>query len=796
MIIGMDFGTTNSGMAVYDGRAVNVLPIDPANANARVARTALYITNEQAVTIGRAAVDLYFEHNLGRPVKMQKIWVGEIEVVADMVYYITDVYVWADALSPGRLFLSIKTGLRDINYPGTVIGQFYYALEDLIALYLSVAKARAERLLDRELKAVVLGRPVHFAENREGDRVAEARLLQAAFRAGYETIYLQYEPVAAAYSYALELDRPENVLVFDFGGGTLDITVMRLGEGRPRVLAAGGIPIAGDVFDQKLVRAKLPRHFGEGSLYGPRHKALIVPQWIYDSFADWQTILQLQATENKQILREIAQTAQRKYQIEALLALVSSNYGLKMFDIVETAKRTLSDKRGAAIYLDGPGFSVHEFITRSEFEEIIRGETRTIEHHLVETVVQSGLVPEQIDTVIRTGGSALIPVFHEMLARHFREAKVRSIDTFSSVTAGLGVIGHHLSQGEIDLTPHTTADFAGLPDPTGGRLKVKPINLVLMRRRIMMEERGGIAEAEPIHMLVLLREAGESEHGRVGLTALPVDVDEDEGVASLLEKVGDTGRRIRAALRIKADDQLLAVTSRYRFLLTTARQLADLQAAGLGLESLHPFAARETVSALVNWSAARAAERLLLVTSTGFARAYPLDALRGGIEAPAPFQFDSPPPGVPLRVQGVFRRQDVVIVTTGGRAVRWSLADIPLSGLPAINCGREQAFDRVAAAQAHEPDDELVLSLADGYARRLSVAWVFAPEKANLKGKTLVARQAPVTSLDPVGPLHLLTNRRLLVADGSELPLERSTKAHPLVGLDPEETIAAVVQSQ
>jgi hypothetical protein len=58
---------------------------------------------------------------------------------------------------------------------------------------------------------------------------------------------------------------------------------MRLGE-RPRVLATGGIPVAGDVFDQKLVRAKLPRHFGEGSLYGPRHKALTTPQWIYDSF--------------------------------------------------------------------------------------------------------------------------------------------------------------------------------------------------------------------------------------------------------------------------------------------------------------------------------------------------------------------------------------------------------------------------------------------------------------------------------------------------------------------------------
>src|SRR5690606_6310438 len=216
-------------------------------------RTALYLTNEQSVTIGRAAVDLYFEHNIGRPVKMQKVWVGEIEVIADGVYYVTDVYVYTDVLSPGRLFLSIKTGLRDVNYPGTVIGQFYYSLEDLIALYLTVTRTRAERLLGRELRQVVLGRPVHFAADEAGDRLAEARLLHAAFRAGYETVYLQFEPVAAAYSYALGLNRPENALIFDFGGGTLDITVMRLGDGLPRVLSTGGIPIAGDVFDRKLV---------------------------------------------------------------------------------------------------------------------------------------------------------------------------------------------------------------------------------------------------------------------------------------------------------------------------------------------------------------------------------------------------------------------------------------------------------------------------------------------------------------------------------------------------------------
>lgn len=786
MIIGMDFGTTNSGMATYDGRVVNVLPLDPTAPNPRVARTALYITNEQAITIGRAAVDRYFEHNIGRPVRMQKIWVGELEVIADLVYYVTDVYVFADALSPGRLFLSIKTGLRDVNYPGTVIGQFYYSLEDLIALYLTVTRARAEQLLDQELRQVVLGRPVHFAADEAGDRLAEARLLHAAFRAGYETVYLQYEPVAAAYSYGLELARPENVLVFDFGGGTLDITVMRLGEGRPRVLATGGIPVAGDVFDQKLVRAKLPRHFGEGSLYGPRHKALTVPQWIYDSFSDWQTILQLQSAENRQILREIAQTAQRKYQIEALLALVGGNYGLKMFDVVEEAKRTLSEKRGAEIALEGPGFGVREFVTRGEFEGLIRGETRAIERHLLETVSESGLQPDQIDVVIRTGGSALIPAFHEMLGRHFGEAKVRSIDTFSSVTAGLGVVGHQLERGEVELRAHTPADFAGLPPATGGRLNVKPVNLELLQRRVILEEKGTGTPRGGGNMLVLLGRPTVGEHVRAELRAMA-----EAGHERPARYAVPDGGPFAAALRVAPDNQLLLITSRYRFFLATARQLADLGEAGLDIETIHRFAAREAVVAMVDWTTAREQERLLLVTSTGYARAYPLDSLRPAIEAPVPLSFDNPPPGVPVLAQGVGRGMDVVIVTESGRGVRWPLAKIPLTGMQALNPGRDEAFDRVAAALAVPPDEEIVLLLNDGYARRMMAAWVPEPEKANAKGKSLVARKASAAALSSAGPKLLVSDKRLLAADATDLPLE-ARKLARLVKLDPDETLLTV----
>ncbi len=798
MIIGMDFGTTNSGMATYDGGDVHVLPLDPSAPNPRVARTALYITNEQAVTIGRAAVDRYFEHNLGRPVKMQKVWVGELEVIADGVYYVTDVYVFTDALSPGRLFLSLKTNLRDVNYPGTVIGQAHYALEDLIALYLTATRTRAERLTGHEIRRVVLGRPVHFAADEAGDRLAEARLLHAAFRAGYETVYLQYEPVAAAYSYALGLTRPENVLVFDFGGGTLDITVMRLGEGQPRVLATGGIPVAGDVFDQKLVRAKLPRHFGEGSYYGPRHKALTVPHWIYDSFADWQTILQLQSPENKHILREIAQTAQRKHQIEALLALVSGNYGLQMFDVVEAAKRALSDKRGAEITLEGEGFSVREFVTRGEFEGLIRGETRAIEHHLLETVTASGLRPEQIDSVVRTGGSALIPVFYEMLGRHFGEAKVRSLDTFSSVTAGLGVTGHRLERGEIELPAHTPADFAGLPPATGGHLTVRPVNLELMQRRIELEEKGGGAAEEPGRALVLLGRPSTGEEVRADLRVtsdeLRMTGDEPEGEPSSVvdDAVWQDGPFV-SALRLPADARLLLITSQYRFLLTSARQLLALREVGLGIENVHRLARREAIVALVNWSAARERERLLLVTSTGYARAYPLDVLRPAIEAPVPLAFDNPPPGVPVLAQGVDPSMEVVIVTEGGRGVRWPLATIPLTGVQALNPGRDAAFDRVAAALATEWDGEVALILADGYARRLAAGWVPAPPRANAKGRSLVARRAAAVALAPVGPLTLLTDQRRLAVDGGALPLMESTKATRLASLIEGEVVTGAV---
>jgi hypothetical chaperone protein len=77
--------------------------------------------------------------------------------------------------------------------------------------------------------------------------------------------------------------------------------------------------------------------------------------------------------------------------------------------------------------------------TRYQFEKDIRSHQRQIETVLLDAIAASGLEPEQIDVVVKTGGSSNIPVFSEMLAQVFTPDRVKSSDVFNSVTAGLAI---------------------------------------------------------------------------------------------------------------------------------------------------------------------------------------------------------------------------------------------------------------------------------------------------------------------------------------------------------------------
>ena len=440
MRIGIDFGTTNSGAGAFDGQHVHLFPVDPVGRDPGVIRSTLYITREQEVFIGQEAIDTYYRQNIGRPSRMVRQYVGEIEMTfAELPTIVRDVYVMVDELTPGRLLHSLKSELVG-SYEGTTIFGRYYELEELIALYLEEIRWRVERETGETVDSVVLGRPVNFTGSRgEADNQrAEGRLRRAAGMAGFRDVSFEFEPIAAAYHYELTVTEPENILVFDFGGGTLDITVMRIGEERERqVFATGGVGIAGDAFDQRIIAQLMLDHFGRGTTWGEKENPF--PRQYTDALVNWQTIPELNRPETLHFLQLAQISGSHPSRVRALESLLVNNYAIRLIDEVERAKVDLSTAHFSLIQLEGEDIDIWQPVTRAQFEALISDMARQIETCLLDTLARSGLTAGEIDTVVRTGGSAQIPYFIEMMEGIFGREKVILSEVFSGVTAGLAI---------------------------------------------------------------------------------------------------------------------------------------------------------------------------------------------------------------------------------------------------------------------------------------------------------------------------------------------------------------------
>ena len=448
MWIGIDFGTTNSGAATFDGRQIRSFALDPASHDPQVMRSTLYITREHEVSVGQAAIDTYYRENIGHPSKMTRQWVGEIEIttgdVGSVKGYpvgpqteVRDVYVLVDEWMPGRLLYSLKSALSS-SYEGTTIFDRPYPLEELIATYLRAIRERVEAESSKPVEGVVLGRPVHFVDSQDtsADQRAECRLRKAAEMAGLQEVSFELEPVASALHFELTAPGPQNVVVFDFGGGTLDITVMRIGEQERQVFAVGGVGIAGDTFDRLVIEGLMLEHFGRGSTFGPDQA--LFPNHYTDALLHWQTLAELNRPKTVRFIREAQRTSSHPKQLRALESLLVHNQAIRLNDEVEQAKVALSSAPFAVIEMDGPDLDVWQPVTRSQFEMLVAGARQQVETCLLDTVDRSGLHRDEIDRVIRTGGSAQIPCFIDLIEQHF-PGKVVQSDVFGSVTAGLAI---------------------------------------------------------------------------------------------------------------------------------------------------------------------------------------------------------------------------------------------------------------------------------------------------------------------------------------------------------------------
>lgn len=433
--VGIDFGTSNSGVAWFDGQQVHLLPTEPVSVSPEVVKSILYITRDDQQFIGQEAVNLYYKNNINRPRRFVKKRSGELEYRGADLFYLRDIFVLVDELMPGRLLQYLKTGLRSDGYIGTQIFDRYYELHSLITTYLVGLKQRAETILGEPIVSATIGRPVKFFDDPAKDQRSQEILYQAALEAGFDEVMFELEPVAAALYYELSLSKPEIVLVFDFGGGTLDITIMRLGDPKGRrIYNNGGIGIAGADFDQAIIHRRLLEHFGKGLSENDPD----LENWI-DSIADWQVLPQMSTPEMKNRLEKATASSSKPARLKALDALIFNDLAFQFYNKVENAKIELSRQNSTVIAIADEDIHLWELLTRLQFENDIEQYYALIERCLLDTIATSGLAIEEIDSVIRTGGSSNIPCFIEMLKRIFGPSKVKAANIFSSVVSGLAV---------------------------------------------------------------------------------------------------------------------------------------------------------------------------------------------------------------------------------------------------------------------------------------------------------------------------------------------------------------------
>ena len=405
---GIDFGTSNSGVALPSGDTVRLVPLEDGIANMPTA--VFFATDEpQATHYGRAAVREYLDG------------------------------------TPGRLMRSLKSLLgSSLIDETTAIGDRNLRYTDILTLYLRTLRSRTADAIGAAPDSVVLGRPVRFVDDDAGrDRIAQRTLETCARAAGFRHIEFQLEPIAAALDFERTIEREQVVLVIDVGGGTADFSVIVLSpEHHARadrtsdVLANDGIHIAGTDFDTRLNMAWVMPMLGYG-LTGPKGRP--VPSPVYFDLSTWHRVNFLYTPKFSTTLRELRLFFDDPAPYERLCNVIEQRLGHELLGRTEQAKIELSDATDAAIDLDCIARDLH--VTAHRTDLLARLEDLLVKLVAMgrATVQAAGLDVRDVDTLYFTGGSSGMSALRSAFGEAFPASRIAVGDLFGSVVSGLGI---------------------------------------------------------------------------------------------------------------------------------------------------------------------------------------------------------------------------------------------------------------------------------------------------------------------------------------------------------------------
>lgn len=426
VIVGLDFGTTNTVAAVARDGQSTMVPLRAPSGFDPVFRSALCFWEEDA----RIAVE-------AGP------W-----AIAE----------YLDCPEGSRFLQSFKSVAASPVFEHATIFERRYRFEDLGRIFVEQLAARSGGILAGGVLAggvldkgaagraarVIVGRPVTFAGHSPDEALARRRYDAVFAGLGAEVHYV-YEPLGAAYSFAARSREAATVLVADFGGGTSDFSIVRIeapGSGR-RCLPLGhsGVGIAGDRFDSRLLDNLVLPLLGKGGLYRSFDKLLEIPGGWFADFSDWSRLALLRNRKTLAELARLQRAAVDPAPIGTMIAIIEQELGYRLYEAVGQVKRDLSLAERATFRFEGAGLSIAADVTRAAFEGWIAPDLREIEAAVEDVLASAGIGAGAVDRVFLTGGSSLIPCIRRLFEGRFGAERMAAGDELTSIAHGLALIG-------------------------------------------------------------------------------------------------------------------------------------------------------------------------------------------------------------------------------------------------------------------------------------------------------------------------------------------------------------------
>jgi hypothetical chaperone protein len=453
----VDFGTSNSTIAWFDGRDLHLVPLEGSSP---ILPSAIHLNREFVPLTGSDAVRQYVEENRGRLVQLVAEEIGEEGMAlgelgrsggrGDPAGLRRVVYgPLVDKGQMGRLFQELKRLLGDRGTERLMVFQRAYRVVALITPILERMRLAVEQSAGRRVARVHVGRPVNFEGNdARRNELAVSRLAEAAENAGFRQLSFFEEPVAATLSYVWRAGPQASgtALTVDFGGGTLDLSVIRYSGTRFEVLSTAGTGLGGNRIDQMIYTTLLFPQLGAGETWTRHVDGRVLegafPFQEYETgLLNWQStyLLNQNATKSK-VVERIAQGGPAAVKFERLKDLISYNYSYNCFQAIRKAKAELSQVEETV--LDIPEINLSIPFTRAMLDRILEPALETLRQLIDEVLAAAGVAQQDISLVIRTGGSSEIVAVRRLLDELF-PGKVTAHDPFTSVASGLAIASYH-----------------------------------------------------------------------------------------------------------------------------------------------------------------------------------------------------------------------------------------------------------------------------------------------------------------------------------------------------------------